>query len=121
VDSPGRPAEELIGLTQTLLWVRLERAKSPADVFLKSLKNPVYEVLVEGASHGSVLDWEYLTANTEEKRDSGGRHLRIIEDYVAAFLDTYLKGKNSELLDSANRKAPGARLTIHRPRADKAD
>ena len=105
LDAPGFSTSDLAGLTQPLLWVRLERAGPVPQDFLKSTTSPVYELQIVGTNHGSVEDWDYLEAKTPLLRDKAAEHLRLVRKYLAAFLGTYLKDQNSELLRQESRNS----------------
>jgi pimeloyl-ACP methyl ester carboxylesterase len=113
LDAPGFSAADLDGLTQPLLWVRLERAGPVPPDFLKSAPSPVYELRTVGTKHGSVEDWDYLEAKTPVLRDKAAGSLQLIRKYLIVFLDAYLKDQNSELLkqDSGNSESA---LIVHR-------
>jgi hypothetical protein len=71
---------------------------------------------VEGASHGSVEDWDYLEAASPAKREAAARVLRIIREYVEALLAKHLNRQNSDLLDAGSGK-PGIQWRVYVPAA----
>jgi hypothetical protein len=53
IDAPGFSANDLAGLEQRLLWIRLEKAGSVPAEYLKNTRAAVYELQIQ-AAHGSV-------------------------------------------------------------------
>jgi pimeloyl-ACP methyl ester carboxylesterase len=102
VDAPGLSAENLSGLRQPLLWVRLERAGPPPAEFLRNRREPSYELQFLHAGHSSVEDWDYLEAESYQQRQSAADLLRVLRKYVDAFFAEYLQGQKSALLKQAS-------------------
>jgi hypothetical protein len=61
------------------------------------------------AKHGSVEDWDYIEAESEQQRTAASQRLQVLRKYLGAFLGKYLKGKQSDLLE---RKPANPDLTI---------
>jgi pimeloyl-ACP methyl ester carboxylesterase len=99
VDAPGFSANDLRGLKQPLLWIRLERAGPVPAEFLRNRSGPVYEVQFMNAKHGSMEDWDYLEAESYQRRTVAAERLQVLRKYLDAFLRKYLKGKESDLLE----------------------
>lgn len=109
VDAPGFSAADLSGMKQPLLWIRMEKAGPVPAEFLKSRSESVYELQLMDAKHGSVEDWDYIEAESEQQRTAASQRLQVLRKYLGAFLGKYLKGKQSDLLE---RKPANPDLTI---------
>jgi dienelactone hydrolase len=116
IDAPGFGATDLAGLEQPLLWIRLQKAGSVPAEYLKTARATVYELQIEGASHGSVADWDYLEAASPVQREAAEKVLQIIRQYVEAFLAQHLDRQNSGLLNPGSGK-PGIQWRIYVPAA----
>ncbi|HXT23827.1 MAG TPA: alpha/beta fold hydrolase [Candidatus Eisenbacteria bacterium] len=101
VDGPVS-AEDLRGLRQPLLWVRLERAGPTPAEFLRNRSEPSYELGFLHARHGSVEDWDYLEAESYQQRQSAADLLRVLREYIDAFFIEYLQGQKSALLKQSS-------------------
>jgi pimeloyl-ACP methyl ester carboxylesterase len=99
VDAPGFSAAQLGGLKQPLLWIRLEKAGTVPEEFLKTTRSPVYELRIAGANHSSVEDWDYLEAKHPLQREDAAKRLELIRKYLGAFLGAQLRGEKSALLE----------------------
>jgi pimeloyl-ACP methyl ester carboxylesterase len=114
VDAPGFSANDLRGLSQPLLWVRLEKAGPVPAQFLTGRRAPVYELHLMGAKHGSVEDWDYLEAETFLKREAAADRLQELRKYIGAFLGKYLKDEKSGLLEQKPAQ-PAIRIKRYAP------
>jgi predicted dienelactone hydrolase len=111
VDAPGFTAALLKGLTQPLLWIRLERAGPIPTEFLSARTSAVYELQINGAAHDSVEDWNYLEASSSREQERSANLLKLLRDYIAAFLQTSLLRQDSDLL--RNSQTTTASLTCY--------
>jgi predicted dienelactone hydrolase len=116
IDAPGFAASDLAGLEQPLLWIRLQKAGRVPAEYLKTTRATVYELQIEGASHGGVADWDYLEAASSVQREAANKVLQIIGQYVEAFLSKHLDGQNSDLLNPDSGK-PGIQWRVYVPTA----
>jgi hypothetical protein len=73
----------------------------------------VDEVQIQGANQGSVEDWDYLEASSQQERENAGRRLMLIRSYVAAFLGKTLQDQDSPLL--VRSLTDGVKLTRYPP------
>ena len=66
-----------------------------------------YRVLLNapGLFHGSFSDYWLRVANGGEKSEEALHNLRLTESFTRAFLDKYLKGEKTPLLDSPTQSA----------------
>ena len=74
---------------------------------------PAYDVLIKGAGHNSYQD-SLLAAAYKYKLDVSRGH-QIINAYMLAFFNTYLKGHKSSLLDKTSRDFPEVEFKVYRP------
>jgi hypothetical protein len=111
VDAPGFTAALLKGLTQPLLWIRLERAGPIPTEFLSARTGAVCELQINGAAHDSVEDWNYLEASSSREQERSANLLKLLRDYIAAFLQTSLLRQDSDLL--RNSQTATASLTCY--------
>lgn len=102
VDAPGFSAKDLNGLRQPLLWVRLEKAGPVPAEFLKNRSEPVYELQLNDANHGSVEDWDYLESESYQQRKTAGERLQILRKYLNAFFGKYLQDQKADILAQAS-------------------
>jgi predicted dienelactone hydrolase len=114
VDAPSFGASDLAGLEQPLLWIRLQKAGGVPVEYLQNARSTVYELQIERANHGSVEDWDYLEATSPAQREAADKVLKIIRQYVEAFLSKHLNRQNSDLLDPGFGK-PGVQWRVYRP------
>jgi alpha-beta hydrolase superfamily lysophospholipase len=111
LDAPGFTATLLKGLTQPLLWIRLERAGPLPPEFLSARSAAVYDLQINGGAHDSVEDWNYLGATSSQERDHAAKLLDLLRSYIAAFLQKSLQGQDSALL--RNSRTTAVTLTCH--------
>lgn len=117
VDAPGYPAGELTGIRAPLLWIELQKAGPLPRAFLESLRAPACEVQVEGAAHGSIADWDYVEAATDQERSRAGALLEIELEAIGAFLDRFVREeKTVSVGDKEMPRDPRVRVTWHMPR-----
>jgi alpha-beta hydrolase superfamily lysophospholipase len=114
IDAPGFSARDLAGLDQPLLWIRLQKAGAVPAEYLKTVTAAVYELNIEGASHGSVEDWDYLEAVSPARRAAAANVLRIIEQHVEAFFSKHLDRQNASLLN-AGVNMPALQWKVYSP------
>jgi pimeloyl-ACP methyl ester carboxylesterase len=98
VDAPKFTASLLAGLNQPLLWIRLERAGGVPREFLETQGSAVYELQLARTNHGSIQDWDYLSAKSSPERDKAAENLRLVRMYLGAFLNATLKNEKAPLL-----------------------
>lgn len=92
------------------------------DPVYERAMGPVYSVNVEGSTHFNYTDFSLLSPVFKRLGFlgpiDGARMERILNDYLVAFFDTYLKGEcgqHSALLDSASSIYPEVRLSSRVP------
>src|SRR4029077_11864897 len=96
IDAHGFTAALLKGLTQPLLWIRLQRAAPLPPEFLSARTSAVYDLQINGAVHDSVEDWNYLEASSSQERDRATKLIGVLRSYIAAFLQKSLPGRSEE-------------------------
>ena len=114
IDAPGFSANDLAGLEQPLLWIRLEKAGNVPAEYLKNTRATVYELQIQAANHGSVEDWEYLEAASPPQRVQADKLLETIREFVEAFLSKYFYHQDSGLIDPGYSQ-PGIQLKVYTP------
>ncbi len=89
-------------MERPFMFMQSEDAGNINRLFFERAKNAAYYVTVKGTKHFNYSDFslfspEYKKAGILGSID-GGRMERIISDYVLAFFDKHLKGKDATLL-----------------------
>ena len=80
---------------------------------------------IEGTGHLSFTDVSFYGAASFFRLMSPGGKIqgehchRIVSDYVLAFLDTHLRGRDSRLLDGATSQHPEVELRTRIPEEEK--
>lgn len=89
-----------------------------ATTIYENLRNVGYDVLIQGAGHNSYLDLP-LVAAYKYKFDAARAH-RLINAYMLAFFDTYLKGKKSPFLSGTSPEFPEVTFAIYKPKGKRS-
>lgn len=90
--------------------------KTPNLVFFEKASGPAYLLTVEGTGHMSFTDVSLYGRTSLFRLMSpagtidGARSHRIVGDYVLAFLDKHLRGRDSTLLDASCSRYPEVNL-----------
>ena len=105
-------AERKNGLTQPYMTMRDGDDSPRATTIYEHLKNIGYDVLIHGAGHNSYVDLPILAGY--KYQIDGVRSHRIINEYMLAFFDTYLKDRKSPLLANASADFPEVGFTIYK-------
>jgi predicted dienelactone hydrolase len=113
LDGVPAMAERQKGLSQPIMTLRDGDDSPRATTIYEHLRNAGYDVLIRGAGHNSYLDLP-LVAGYKYQIDASRAH-RIINAYVLAFFDRYLKDMKSPFLDRASPEFPEVSLTIYQP------
>lgn len=95
------------------LFMNEDRLDGLSDPFYASSTGPAYEVIIKGAVHDSFTDmvlWSPFSVGRAGGDLEAARGLRIVNAYVLAFFDRYLKGVAAPLLDAS--PAPYPEVTI---------
>jgi len=119
VDAPSFTASLLSGLTQPLLWIRLERAGAVPREFVETQGSPVYELRLASTNHGSIQDWDYLSAKSPAERDKAAKNLRLIRIYLGAFLDATLKNEKPPILEQESDSSKATLVIYGRKATDR--
>jgi len=97
-------------LTQPFMFMYSENNHRMNDYFYNKAENTTYAITIEGAAHSNYADlslvggFQKLTGQLG--KIDGNRCIRIISDYVLAFFDKHLKGKDSTLLEGTSPDYP---------------
>ena len=88
--------------TYTDLFFRGENVHPKGTIydvdFFRVHRGDFYDLVIDGTTHNSVYD-EYIFAENDAERELSIRNHEIIARYAVAFLDHYLNGASSALLD----------------------
>ncbi len=82
------------------------------DVLYENAENDAYMVRINGANHGNFTDFSLVFNNFVGLKESsigsinGHRFLQIQNHYVLSFLNQYLKGESSHLLNESELEYP---------------
>lgn len=112
----GVPAltERENGFRQPFMTMRDGDDSPRTTTIYENLRTVGYDVLIRGSGHNSYLDLPLL-AEFEYKIEAL-RSRRIINAYMLAFFDTYLKGKKILLLEQSSPDFPEVTFTIYNPK-----
>jgi dienelactone hydrolase len=80
---------------------------------LASLKSDSYRIILSGSTHDTFSDVPLLLA-TAESRAAAIKSMRIVREYLRAFLDKYLKEDSSTLLDRSSPPYPEIQMESNR-------
>ena len=111
LDGVPAMAERENGLRQPFMTMRDGNDSPRTTLIYENLSNVGYDVLIRGAGHNSYLDLPLLDG-FKYKIDAA-RSRRIINAYLLAFFDTYLKGKKSSLLEHSSQDFPEVEFTVY--------
>jgi predicted dienelactone hydrolase len=95
--------------------------KTPNLVFFENAKAPAYLLTIEGAGHLSFTDLSFYGRASFFRLmlsvgEIDGEHChRIVCDYVLAFLDRHLRGRDSDLLDGTDSRHPEVEMRTRIP------
>ena len=86
-------------------------------LFYERAKNDTYYVIVKGTKHFNYSDFSLFSPDYKKAGllgpIDGGRMERIMSDYVLAFFDKYLKGKDAPLLKGPPANYPEIEFKSH--------
>ncbi|MCA1640051.1 MAG: hypothetical protein LC768_17310 [Acidobacteria bacterium] len=117
---------KIMGLTRNEYDARerrriLERWKPSLKTRLESLEAGAYFAVFRGATHQSFSDSPLLEANPKDETVADRQmRAKIINEYILAFFDKFLRKKASPLLDSQNQSHPQVVLEFLRKDEAKA-
>jgi hypothetical protein len=106
-------AERKSGLRQPYMTMRDGDDSPRMTTIYANLRNVGYDLLIHGAGHNSYLDPPLVAAYKYKLDAARGRG--IINAYMLAFFDTYLKGKKSPLLSGPSPDFPEVTFTVYQP------
>ncbi len=114
VNLDGGPYAQLDSvITRPFLFMSSERYRGYDRVFLSHTSGPSYAIVVRGSDHYNYTD-TCLIDPTHAMVGSikPTRMLSIINAYVVAFFDRYLKGETEPLLDGPRSDYPEVSITV---------
>lgn len=85
IDGGGVPPQFLGDLRVPLLWVRLERMGAPSADLPAKAAALIEPVIIEGANHSSISDWDYIDAASDSERSAAAGKVDEIAAAVADF------------------------------------
>jgi hypothetical protein len=92
----------------------MQKSSNESDAVQRKIKSIAYQVIIKGAEHNSFSDTRFL--EHDNRGIDARRALRIINDYVLAFLDKNLKGDKDKLLDNASSAYPEVTIKVFNPK-----
>ena len=117
LDGVPAMAERENGFRQPFMTMRDGDDSPRTTLIYENLRNVGYDVLIRGAGHNSYLDLPLLDGFRYKIDAVISR--RIINAYMLAFFDTYLKGKKFPLLEHSSQDFPEVEFTIYNPKHKK--
>ena len=99
--------------------------KTPNLIFFEKANAPVYLRTIEGTGHLSFTDVSFYGRTSLFRLmlsvgDIDGEHNhRIVRDWVLAFLDGHLRGRDSPLLDGTRSRHPEVEIVTRIPNGEK--
>jgi dienelactone hydrolase len=103
-------------ISRPFMFINSYRYSGYEKLFLKHLKKEGYVLTIPGADHYNFHDVSILDPNHPMLgKIDGKRMMEILNAYVLAFFNRYLKGENSSLFDSHSIKYPEVKFFSKRP------
>lgn len=103
--------------SETQMWKMDNLAR--LDKIYQRVNAPAYHIKFAGVLHQDFGDYPLLTpltgVLTERGTLNGERTVKMIDAYIVAFFDKYLKNQPAPLLDGPSRDYPEARFESHGP------
>jgi hypothetical protein len=99
------------GLPQPFMTMRDGDDSPRMTTIYEQLKQPGYDILIHGAGHNSYLDTP-IAAGYKYQLDPPRAH-EVINAYMLAFFDTYLRSKPSDLLKHPSKTFPEVTFTTY--------
>lgn len=114
VNLDGGPYAQLDSvITRPFLFMSSERYRGYDRVFLSHTSGPSYAVVVRGSDHYNYTDTCLIDpAHAMVGSIKPTRMLSILNAYVVAFFDRYLKGETEPLLDGPRSDYPEVSITV---------
>jgi alpha-beta hydrolase superfamily lysophospholipase len=79
---------------------------------MSNLKTDSYRVILAGAKHDTFSDVPLLLPSSEDERVANLRRIRIVREYLRAFLDKYLRNRTSTLVDQTTPPYPEIEVDV---------
>ncbi len=97
-------------MERPFMFLHSEDARSINRLFFERATNDAYYITVRGAKHFNYSDFSLFAPDFQRAGllgpIDGQRMVRILSDYVLAFFDKYLRGRDSALLDGPPARYP---------------
>lgn len=104
-------------LERPFMFMNSEDAGTLNSLFFERAKNVAYYVTVKGSKHFNYSDFSLFSPDFKKAGllgpIDGERMERIMNDYVLAFFDKYLKGKEAPLLNGPAARYPEVEFKSH--------
>ncbi|MGI8732051.1 MAG: alpha/beta hydrolase family protein [Pyrinomonadaceae bacterium] len=104
-------------MERPFMFMQSEDARNVNRLFFDRAENDAYYVVVKGTKHFNYSDFSLFSPDYQKAgilgTIDGGRMERIINDYVLAFFDKYLKGKDAPLLKGPPANYPEVEFNSH--------
>ncbi|MGH9943386.1 MAG: alpha/beta hydrolase family protein [Pyrinomonadaceae bacterium] len=104
-------------LERPFMYMNSEDAGTLNSLFFEQAKNAAYFVSVKGSKHFNYSDFSLFSPDFKKAGllgpIDGARMERIMNDYVLAFFDKYLKGKEAPLLNGPSARYPEVEFKSH--------
>ena len=101
------------GLSRKQYEELMQKSTSQREAIQQKIKSTAYQIIIRGAEHNSFSDTRLLEG--DNRGIDARRALRIINDYVLAFLDKNLTGDKGQLLDNSSPSYPEVTIKIFKP------
>ncbi len=102
------------------MFMQSEGAGNINRLFFERAKNDAYYVVVKGTKHFNYSDFSLFSPDYQKAgilgSIEGARMEGIMNAYVLAFLNKYLKGKDTSLLKGASPSYPEVEFNLHNAR-----
>jgi hypothetical protein len=106
-------------ITQPFMMMYSETFEGANDYLMDSLTNTTYVLTIENSTHMNFQDTAVIMPATKVIGMTGSisaeRAARIVNDYLLAFFDTYLKGEDSPLLAGESEDYPEVHFELYNP------
>jgi predicted dienelactone hydrolase len=104
-------------MERPFMFMQSESAGNINRLFYERAKNDAYYVVVKGTRHFNYSDFSLFSPDYQKAgilgSIDGARMERITSDYVLAFFDKYLRGKDSPLLKGPAAEYPEVEFNSH--------
>ena len=104
-------------MLRPFMFMHSEAGRNINSIFFERARNDAYLVTVKGSNYFNYSDFSLFSPDYKKAGllgpIDGTRMERITSDYVLAFFDNYLKGKDAPLLKGPTAGYPEVEFTSH--------